>query len=291
MSSFSSNRDEIIELAQLEALGVLEGVDCSRLERLFRDTTLQVQREVLDLQAAVVTQTLLLPTIEPEGSLRLRVLATVAQAVEASDAELAPIATIGRPTAGAEVSSMSSDSESSLSSARTSKPLAVDLRWRRSSMMWRAACVTAIGGLVVSLLFQISTSRQSVRISELALQNETSVELSSMIGLGFREFLNQQCVVKGLSGATIRDNGSATVILTPTFDAVMVVWIELARDQTLTLRSVDRQSGIATTVGDFKVGSPVGGARLAVPTGGANANSDWQVVDSRGSMLFSTRPQ
>ncbi|MSQ90468.1 MAG: hypothetical protein EXS01_03625 [Phycisphaerales bacterium] len=289
MASSPSNRDEIIELAQLEVVGALESVDCARLERLFRAASPLVQREVLDLQSILVTQTALLPVIEPERSLRLRVLASVAQAVEASDSELAPIASIGRPAPFASSSSESREPDGQTSGS-TSIQSPADSRWRRSSMMWRATCIAVIGALVASLIFQIARADQATRISELALQNAISKELSALVGAGIDKFLDQRCIVKGLVGATVRDNGSATVMLTPSFDAVLLLWIDVPAGSSLTLQSLDRQSGIARQAGDFSVVNPIGGTRIDLPSGVANANSDWQVTDSRGTVIFTTRP-
>lgn len=296
MTDYRSNRDEIVELAQLEVLGALESADCARLERLFRDATPSVQSEVIEVQAAMAFQSALLPVIEPERSLRLRVLAKVAQAVEESDAELAPIALIGRPSSATSggvslAGGVSLTSASSLSDRSTPMRVMEDAHWRRSALVWRAACIAVIGGLVAALAFDVSTSRQATRISELALQNASSAELSALIGPGLPEFLDQRCVVKGLVGATVRDNGSATVMLAPTLDSAYVVWFDLSVGQKLTLQSFDRQSGIAHDAGSFSIVNPVGGTRFPLQSGVANANSDWRIVDMRGAVVFTTRPE
>ncbi len=288
MTTYSSNREEIIELAQLEVLGALENADCVRLERLFRDSSPLIQREIIDIQAELARQSALLPMIEPENSLRLRVLATVAQAVEASDSELAPLAAIGRPLArssGGHMGNISSESDQ-LIPVR----IAEDAHWRRSALLWRAACIAAIGGLVAAVAFDVVTARQATRISELALQNSVSTELHELLGSDFRKFRDQRCIVRGLVGSTIRDNGSATVYLAPTLDAAFITWLDLSPGQKLILQSIDRDSGLVRDAGAFAIVNPIGGTRLEVPLGVANAVSDWQIVDARGAVVFTTRP-
>ena len=175
MTTYPTNRDEILELAQLEVLGALESAECARLERLFRDASPQVQREVIDVQELMTMQSALLPAIEPERSLRLRVLASVAQAVEENDSELVPIAKIGKKTHGNSTGYGSSSDEmaggesfasAAVSSARgpsraNQMRVAEDTHWRRSALVWRAACIAVLGALITVSVFLISISRQS----------------------------------------------------------------------------------------------------------------------------------
>ena len=305
MTTYPTNRDEILELAQLEVLGALESAECARLERLFRDASPQVQREVIDVQEFMTMQSALLPAIEPERSLRLRVLASVAQAVEENDSELVPIAKIGKKTQGnSSLYSLSSDeiaggesfASAAVSSARgpsraNQMRVAEDTHWRRSALVWRAACIAVLGALIAVSAFEISNSRQSARISELALQNATADELKSLIGSGISEFLDKRCVVKGLVGATVRDNGAAIVSLSPTLDSVFVMWFDLPATQKLSLQLWDTDSGTIIDTGSFSVGHRLGGTRINLKPGIATPNSDWRITDERGAVLFSSNPQ
>lgn len=305
MTTYPTNRDEILELAQLEVLGALESAECARLERLFRDASPQVQREVIDVQEFMTMQSALLPAIEPERSLRLRVLASVAQAVEENDSELVPLAKIGKKMQGNfSVYSSSSDemaggesfASGAVSSARgpsraNQMRVAEDTHWRRSALVWRAACIAALGVLIAVSAFEISNSRQSARISELALQNATADELKALIGSGISEFLDKRCVVKGLVGATVRDNGAAIVSLSPTLDSVFVMWFDLPVTQKLSLQLWDTHSGTAIDTGSFSIGHRLGGTRINLKPGIANPNSDWRITDERGVVLFSSMPK
>ncbi|MSR29293.1 MAG: hypothetical protein EXS03_06950 [Phycisphaerales bacterium] len=294
MTAFSENRDEIIELSQLEVLGALEPADAVRLERLFRDATPLFQREVIEYQAELVTQTSFLPIVEPEGSLRLRVLASVAEAVEESDDQLAPIASIGRPVVGASGRDISAgestlDSLSHRSLGYRRSAAEVSAPWRRSAFVWRAATLVLAGGLLASLAFNVATTRQATRISELALQRAVSDQLLGYIGPGLPTFLDQRCIVRGLTGATNRDNGVASVMLSPDFKQLMVVWLDLPTAQKYTLRSVDAATGATSEVGSVSIVNQVGGSRFDLPDGAAHAASEWDLVDERGAVVFKTR--
>ena len=306
MTTYPTNRDEILELAQLEVLGALESAECARLERLFRDASPQVQREVIDVQEFMTMQSALLPAIEPERSLRLRVLASVAQAVEENDSELAPLAKIGKKKMQGNSSEYSSSSDemaggesfasAAVSSARgpsraNQMRVAEDTHWRRSALVWRAACIAVFGALIVVSAFEISISRQSARISELALQNVITDELKDLIDFDIYEFLDKRCVVKGLVGATVRDNGAAIVSLSPTLDSVFVMWFDLPATQKLSLQLWDTDSGTVIDTGSFSVGHRLGGTRINLKPGIATPNSDWRIIDERGMVLFSSNPQ
>ncbi len=296
----SADYADLVELAHLEVTGVLEAHDSLRLERLFRESPEKVQREVIEMQAALAAQDVLLPDVRPDRSLAQEVLASVRRDIRQSDADMAPIASIGvrRAGAGAKATqgpdSVVEASAHAVSGGQVDPTLAVrraeDLRWKRAAQLWRAGCLAAIGGIVVAVVFHISTYRQAVRIGELALQNAVSAQLTSMIGAGLPEFLDQRCVVRGLVGASPRESGSVAVMVSPKFDAGLVAWIDLPRDRALRLEAVDPESSAVTQVGAFEVVNPVGGTRLNVPAGAANLGTVWRVVDGGGAVVFTSLP-
>jgi hypothetical protein len=300
---------DLLELAQLEVTGVLEEHDGMRLERLFRESPERVQQEVIELQAALAAQVTLLPDVQPDRALVYEVLASVRRDIRQSDADMAPIASIGvrRGGAAAKDSTAASGSFGAVGTrsgagfvvatggdSQDDPTLAVrraeDLRWKRAAKLWRASCLAAIGGIVVAVVLHISTYRQAVRIGELALQNAVSAQLTSMIGAGLPEFLDQRCVVRGLVGVSQRESGSVAVMLSPKFDAVLVAWIDLPKNRALRLEAVDPETNSAIAVGGFSAVNPVGGTRLAVPVGAANLSTAWRVVDASGAVVFTSIP-
>ena len=86
---------QLLELASLDALGLLDDVESAMYTRSFHDAPATVQDEVLRLQGEIANDHLLLPGEEPDPELRERVLKAVADAL-ARDDSLAPLARIGR---------------------------------------------------------------------------------------------------------------------------------------------------------------------------------------------------
>jgi hypothetical protein len=87
---------ELLELAALDALGLLDDFEAAIYTRSYHDAPATVQDEIRRLQAEIATDQRLLPGDEPDPGLRERVLKTVAQAIERDESRLAPLATIGR---------------------------------------------------------------------------------------------------------------------------------------------------------------------------------------------------
>lgn len=89
------DREVLIQLAELQARGLCDPSEESRLQRLFEAAAPSLQAEVIALQERIALDPLLRSSELPAESLRLRTLARVAHAVEQEGAGDAPIATIG----------------------------------------------------------------------------------------------------------------------------------------------------------------------------------------------------
>ncbi|MHC4447842.1 MAG: hypothetical protein ACYSXF_08695, partial [Planctomycetota bacterium] len=84
-------REDLLELAALDALGLLDEFDTAHYTRSFHDAPAAVQDEIKQRQAELAADTTLLPEEGPTPSLRQRVLDVVGEAVEQKDQELAPL--------------------------------------------------------------------------------------------------------------------------------------------------------------------------------------------------------
>ena len=91
---------ELLELASLDAMGLLDDFEATVYTRAFHEAPATVQDEVVRLQAQVAGDLSLLPGDEPDPKLRERVLKAVAAAIERNDDALAPLASIGRRRRG-----------------------------------------------------------------------------------------------------------------------------------------------------------------------------------------------
>ena len=87
--------NELVELATLDAFGLLPAADAVKFEQAFMTASSEVQAEIRSIQADLATDTTLLNGEEPSASLRQRVLDAVALNIESEAERLAPLATIG----------------------------------------------------------------------------------------------------------------------------------------------------------------------------------------------------
>jgi hypothetical protein len=161
-------REELIEQASLDALGLLDEFEAAHYARSFHAAPASVQEEVRRLQAAVVTDTALLADEEPPADLRTRVMGSVRDAMEEEARELKPIATIGSK------SSRNGTAASVELVARERLNLTVR-RAERLVSIWRAASVGLAASLVAAVVWSM-TLDSNVQMVERLLQNELAVK-------------------------------------------------------------------------------------------------------------------
>lgn len=155
-----SSRDELLELAALDALGVLDAVESARFERAFDAAAPSLQAEARSIQDKVALDPMLLSEEAAPASLRLRTLARVADAIEADAA--APIATIGpvrtQRASGASAQLVDRDAlvrEVMERAAREQRP---------RQHIWRAASLFLFAALLVALYFNSQQRELSERL-------------------------------------------------------------------------------------------------------------------------------
>ncbi len=163
-------REELLEMAELEAIGVLDEYELALFNRAFANAATAVQEEIRNLQASIVADASLLPADEPEIDLKHSVLAAVSQAIDEENEQLAPLATIGggsRHIQGAASSAVSAFGH---------------------MYVWRAATFALAAGLLVCMFFlarSLETSRQLLVTREheamlVLLQEMTGSDLRDM---------------------------------------------------------------------------------------------------------------
>lgn len=171
-SSNAMTREELLEYAALDAFGLLDEYEASLYTRSFHNAPAAVQDQILLLQAQLVSDDSLLPSVHPDPTLRSRVLQAVAVAIEQETAQLEPLATIGR--------------------SRVNSDVIAKIESSAASHYWRAAAFALCAGLLVVSYFLIQLSAQQSRIAELALSQNTEVrlsELEKLIGPTFMDHL------------------------------------------------------------------------------------------------------
>ncbi len=176
---------ELLELASLDAVGLLDTVEEAVFTRSFHDAPATVQDEVLRRQAEIANDLSLLPGDEPDPNLRERVLKAVAAAVEREEATLAPLARIGRRRSAAERETGSS------------------FGLTGSGQFWRAASF-ALAGVSLIMVYFMAVGAQSSRELYIAAINDDIKKLEVLLDPQPAQFLvdaSQKVPLSGIAGA------------------------------------------------------------------------------------------
>ncbi len=184
MSAFRPmTNDDLIELAPLDALGLLEKNDAAMFERAFLSASPEVQRRIRDIQASYASDPLLMSPEEPPADLDARVISGVMSEIRRSTEELAPLAVIGPGSA------------------------ARNLDRRRgstfgSAMLWRAASFVLLAGLVTSLTFYSKTVDSYDRLAGEMYANELSNAIHRELGSAYFDLIGGSSIRQALASPT-----------------------------------------------------------------------------------------
>lgn len=159
------SREELLELATADALGVIDSVDSARFERAFSAAAPSLQSEIRLLQDRLCAEQALLSDEQPAASLRLRTLARVAGEIEAAAA--APIATIGPVRQPAARPDQKLDRELDRDAIIREILERSALERRPTQHVWRAAALFLFAALVVALYFHTQQRAISERLMDL----------------------------------------------------------------------------------------------------------------------------
>lgn len=163
-----SQRD-LLELAALDAFGLLDEYESELYDRSFHHAPAPVQDQIKRLQAEIASDESLLPADEPDRSLRQKVLEAVARTADAESLSLQPLARIGRHRQLAD---------------------AAQPRLRRggSAQFWRAACFVLAGVSVVMGYFLTEGVKESSEVAQAALFNDAT-RVQQILGTTTTDFL------------------------------------------------------------------------------------------------------
>ena len=156
------SREELLELAALDALGLLDEYEAALYTRSFHHAPAAVQDEIKDLQAAYSADPTFLPDVKPASTVRVRVLGAVRRAIEQESLELAPLAMIGR--------------KHLRNGAAVGGAMAI-----ASSQFWRAATFVLAGVLVVVLYFSSQKNQDNHAIKDLAIDLLAEFQVQDLI--------------------------------------------------------------------------------------------------------------
>ena len=142
---------DLRDLAIREVVQLLDEHESVRLESGFSELTPDQQAEILDLQAAVAREINAAGEESPDRSLRYRVLARVAEAIEQDAEAVAPIASIGRLVSRPKASPSSILDEGSVARSTQASESQRGRSWlgMRHELGWRVAALVLGASLVV----------------------------------------------------------------------------------------------------------------------------------------------
>ncbi len=258
-------RKELLELAALDVLGLLDEYEAATYTRSFADAPATVQDEVKRLQAEVASDPALLPDEEPDEALRRRVLEYVSEAVER---EAAPLATIGRHRASA--------------GGRAAAVPALHF--------WRAASfVLAAAGLAMAYLFT-QAYQSSNELTKAALYNDAAM-LDLLLEPSIKDFLLDDSTkiplkpvgeFDGRAGLYVNEEKSQVGILADRLPAT--------KSEQYVLQVVTRGDGKLVQLQAFKSMGGMGGIRVLNVSSEVIASAAiWQIADlTTGAILFTS---
>ena len=222
------NREELLEIAPLEALGLLDEVEARRFTLGFDAATNGVQDEIRDLQAAVAVEFGSVGGDTPDRALRYRVLAAMSAAVEADDVSCAPIASIGSPGA-MRPAVPARDAGLDVSIGDLNGNANRRERDTRSSTLWRAAALALGSGLLVTLYFTNQLSLTARNLAQLALLDLNKSDLREQVGPSYAKFIESgTAVAVSLGGAS--GSGAAVMFVEPSTNEGLFLAFDLGED-------------------------------------------------------------
>lgn len=204
-SSKQLTPEQLLELAALDAFGLLDEVETERFDTSFHNARASVQDEILRVQSEFASDVSLLPDDDAPADLRARVLNAVNLAIADDAKRLAPLATIGR-------------SSTSDGSKKKREPTI-------GGHMWRAAALLMF--IVSGFLgyYAVVMDGRYTEAVALFMSKQTEEDVKTIIGPSFAEFAgNPNCVARFL--APVQDDGELLIDL----DTMAGVWINERTD-------------------------------------------------------------
>jgi len=263
--------EELLELAALDAFGLLDEYEAALFTRSFHKASAAVQQQIVELQAELASDESLLPGEEPDPSLRERVLKAVARAVESEAADLAPLASIGR-------------------TPRLAEPGAPQPRHSRvSTHFWRAAVFALAASLLVVGYFFHEAYSHNNELTRTAISENTRDQLEDLIGPTFKEFLNDPNAqrIELTTAAPNEFQGTAVLYIKENERQAFLLGISMPQDaqQPYALVATDA-NGDSQTLRTFNTTGSIVGIRVDDLPDNALAGARWSVTDGKGNVIL-----
>ncbi|MBC22652.1 MAG: hypothetical protein CMJ32_01890 [Phycisphaerae bacterium] len=307
------SREELIDLAMLDAFGMLDEFEARHYTESFHHASARVQDEIRQLQARIATDSTYLSDQQPDPSLRSRTLRTVSESIDEDSAVLQPIAQIGRrhmaapsngetesrnPAKAAEatpatmpVISYQPETTFGLDPWQSSSP-STRATSSRSVIAWRAASLVLAGCLIVCFYFLQKFHAESIKISQLAMQQVSENQLQQELSPTFRDFLySPSQVVASFSTTSSGFSGAAAAFIDTAGDGAFLMTFGLESKRNPYVLRITLENG--EVVYDQRLGTngPVRAIRLPNTIDSRQlAQARWEILDRTGDVVLLANP-
>jgi hypothetical protein len=263
-------REELLELAALDAAGLLDQYEAALYTRSFHHAPIAVQEEIRELQAEITSDVSILPELEPPAALREHVLARVIEAIDRESASQRPLATIGRPR-------------------QRSRAVAGRIGFGEAATFWRAASFALIATVVILGYFLAEASRHNQEMAMAVVRNLTHDALQQ-IGPPVEEYLYSPTAEWKPMRATRPTNARGVVFVEPGLGTAFLITDGLpatSTDPDYTLVMIDEKEE-RHTLGTF--GSTEGISTLSLTEIPLEllANVRFEIIDAVGAVILAT---
>jgi hypothetical protein len=278
-------RTELMELAALDALGLLDEYEAALYTRSFHDAPAAVQNEIRELQAQIVVQLGELCAEKPSPELRDRVLKAVAKAIELDSP--APLASIGR-----ELSDYDPRLDDESAGRTDDRRRMVFPRLALSGQFWRAASFLLLGVLAVAI-YGLNEAKNANEMLLHAILTGDTADVMNKIGPPFSFYLSQSDSMRVTFQPIDQEFSESWANLwfaEATDEALLITegLPILTPGETYQLRIRD-DDGQSSVVLNFTAGMLLAGHRVTVDASTLLAAVTWEIAGPDGVVLQSTR--
>ena len=287
-------RDELLEMASLDALGMLEADEAAFFSRSFLEAPRMVQDEIRALQASIASDLQLVSDEEPPAFLRNKVIGAVLEEIDQASHGLAPIATIGA-LRNVRVTNSQNDHtfESTNRLNDVEQHLQVERRairsrsMNRTLMAWRAATVGLAASLLATFMWVSVIANEALKVTQLAQSTETRNELGTYLGTTWTQFVSATCKVRTLNPSTTGGNVSASIWINEKSGESFLVAYELQSNSDYTVRLM-ASNGTVITLGKVTGSGKVTGAKFAMADVTKLQFETIELIDNKGKIILAT---
>jgi hypothetical protein len=238
---------EMLELAAIDALGLLDDAERAAFDRAFARAPSAVRELIHAEQARVAEAGLALPDVDAPDALREKVLARIRAEIERA----------GTPAPSARTAAHAG--------GHRAEPRSLGLRRaRRVSPSWRIATIGASVAAVVLAVVQVQLRQE---IDYLSSKSETAAMLEA-IGLEFiDDVLFADAVVQEIQLVAVGDVGraEATLVRNPDHDRARLYVKNLASRTDYTVVTLDEAGGVDEQIAAFESDDLLTAVDLRVP--------------------------